>query len=227
MKKHLISALLLGLMLVASCNAPKTDTGTSLSDTSCTTKCTDSCQYKAQEENPVVKTIMARRSIRQYKSMPVESEKLQKILECGINAPNGMARESWEVRVITDSALLAEIDTRWEAYNKKNNPDREVRPAAFGAPVLTFIAYDTRYDLSTVDCGLLGGNIILSAQSMGLGSCCLGGIVRFMNDAQNSDLLKKLELSPTHRLLYAIALGYPDQSPAAKERHMDRVKFIR
>lgn len=227
MKKRLIPALLTGLMLVSSCNVPQTDTGTNLSDTPSTTDFPSRCQEKDQEENTVVKTIMERRSIRQYKPLPVESGKLQKILECGINAPNGMARESWEIRVITDSTLLSEIDTRWVAHNEKNNPDRPVRPAAFDAPVLLFIAYDTRYDLSAVDCGLLGGNIILSAQSMGLGSCCLGGIVRFMNDVSNTDLLNKLELSPNHRLLYAIALGYPDETPAAKERHMDRIKFIR
>ena len=48
------------------------------------------------------------------------------------------------------------------------------------APTVAFIAYDPRYDMSQIDCGLLGANMILTAQSMGIGSCCLGGPVRFM-----------------------------------------------
>ena len=50
------------------------------------------CQNKSQEttgmceqENQVVKTIMERRSIRNYKPQPVEREKMDLILQCGIN----------------------------------------------------------------------------------------------------------------------------------------------
>ena len=39
-------------------------------------------------KNQVVETIMTRRSIRQYKPEAVEREKMQTIVECGINAPN-------------------------------------------------------------------------------------------------------------------------------------------
>ena len=38
-------------------------------------------------KNQVVETIMTRRSIRQYKPQAVEREKMQTIVECGINAP--------------------------------------------------------------------------------------------------------------------------------------------
>ncbi|MBQ7459162.1 MAG: nitroreductase family protein [Bacteroidales bacterium] len=37
--------------------------------------------------NPVIETIMARRSIRHYTDQPVARELLQKIAECGVNAP--------------------------------------------------------------------------------------------------------------------------------------------
>lgn len=62
-------------------------------------------------ENQVVETILARRSVRKYKQQPVEKDKLQQILECGINAPNGMGRQSWEIRVVDTPELLAEIDS--------------------------------------------------------------------------------------------------------------------
>ena len=178
-------------------------------------------------ENQVVETIMARRSIRKYRQQPVEKDKLQQILECGINAPNGMGRQSWEIRVVDTPELLAEIDS----LNTKLAVDRgmdasKVRPAAYGAPVLVFIANDTTYDLSQVDCGLLGGNMILTAQSMGIGSCCLGGIVRTLKSPEAEGLLKRLELPENYNLLYAIAFGYPDESPAAKPRKAEKIRFV-
>lgn len=178
-------------------------------------------------ENQVVETIMARRSIRKYKQQPVEKDKLQQILECGINAPNGMGRQSWEIRVVDTPELLAEIDSLNIKLAVGRGMDAsKVRPAAYGAPVLVFIANDTAYDLSQVDCGLLGGNMILTAQSMGLGSCCLGGIVRTLKSPEAEGLLKRLELPENYNLLYAIAFGYPDESPAAKPRKADKIRFV-
>lgn len=184
-------------------------------------------QTTAQDStNQVVETIMARRSIRQYKPQPVEREKMEQILECGINAPNGMHKESWQIRVIDNPDIINGIT---ELYLKEN-PNASKKPGFKNifnnAPTVVFIAYDTTYDLSQVDCGLLGENIILTAQSMGIGSCCLGAPIRFMNSEAASDYLKKLELPDTHKLLYAIALGYPDESPAAKSRDKSKIKFI-
>ena len=185
----------------------------------------------AQEPLPsrsdiVIENIMARRSIRQYKPQPVNRDTLQRILECGIHAPNGMHRESWQVRV-TDNADF--INGLTELY-KKENPKAAERPGFRNmfnnAPTVVFIAYDTTYDLSQVDCGLLGENIILAAQSLGIGSCCLGGATRFMETPAAAEYLKRLGLPATHRLLYAIALGYPDEAPEAKSRDMSKVKFI-
>lgn len=177
----------------------------------------------AKAENAVIETIMARRSIRKYKPVAVEQEKLQTILSCGINAPTGRYKQSWQVRVVQNPEFLADIDARFNAARK----DTKSKTRAFyGAPCLIFIAYDRTYDLSQVDCGLLGENMILAAQSLGLGTCCLGQVVRLMTDEESHDLLERLQLPDTHDLLYAIALGYPDEAPDAKPRDMSKVKFV-
>ena len=59
-------------------------------------------------ENQVIETIMSRRSIRKYKQQPVEQEKLQQILDCGINAPNGQNKQSWEIRVVNTPEYISE-----------------------------------------------------------------------------------------------------------------------
>ena len=177
------------------------------------------------QKNAVVETIMERRSIRKYKPQAIEKEKLDEIIRCGIYAPNGMGRESWEVRFVTRPELLARIDTLYADYMEKTQGKRPAA-AAYGAPAVAFIAYDTTYDLSQVDCGLLGGNMLLAAKSMGIGSCCLGGICRFLNAPEGAEIMKKLDFPKTHKLLYAIAFGYPDETPKAKERTPEKVRMI-
>ena len=66
-------------------------------------------QKEVTMENAVIENIMARRSIRKYKAEPVDRETMAKILECGINAPSGMNRQSWEVRVVDNPELLNEM----------------------------------------------------------------------------------------------------------------------
>lgn len=177
--------------------------------------------------DPVIETIMSRRSIRKYKPKAVEREKMQTIVECGINAPNGMNKQSWEVRVVDNPEFINGLT---EIF-KKENPKAAERPGFQNmfnnAPTVVFIANDPSYDLSQIDCGLLGENMILSAWSMGIGSCCLGGPTRFMTSTPAAaEYLKKLDIPEGYQLLYCIAFGYPDETPAAKPRNAAKVKFI-
>ena len=61
---------------------------------------------------------------------------------------------------------------------------------------------------------------------MGIGSCCLGGPARFMKSPEAAEYLKKLNFSEGYELLYCIAFGYPDETPAAKPRNAEKVQFI-
>ena len=58
------------------------------------------------KENAVIETIMSRRSIRQYKPQAVNRDTMQIILDCGINAPNGQNKQSWEVRVVDNPDFI-------------------------------------------------------------------------------------------------------------------------
>lgn len=183
------------------------------------------CADTSIVKNEVMNTILHRRSIRKFQSRPLEKEKMADIIKCGVYAPNGKGLQSWEVRIVDNPGFLVEMDSVYSCFMKRNEM-KTVQQAAYGAPVLVFIAYDTTYDLSQVDCGLLGGNMMLAASSMGIGSCCLGGICRFFNAPEGLELLKRLDFPDTHRLLYAIAFGYPDEMPKAKTRNMEKVKYV-
>ena len=177
-------------------------------------------------QNEVINAIMARRSIRQYYQVPVGRDTLMQIMTCGINAANGQNKQSWEVRIIDNPVKMQQIQDLMVAGNPTLQPEM-VRGCMRGAPVMTFIARDLGYDFSAYDCGLLAGNIMLAAQSLGVGSICLGSPVRFINYAENSaEILSLLGLSENYELCLCVGLGYANETPAAKPRDINKVKFV-
>ena len=114
----------------------------------CNTKPAET-EKEMKYENETIATIMERRSIRKYKPETVSRETLDKIMECGINAPNGQNKQSWEVRVVDNPEVMAEINAVIaESYGEK----AEMAVGCFrGAPVMVFIARDLAYDFSAYD----------------------------------------------------------------------------
>lgn len=176
--------------------------------------------------NQVVETIMSRRSIRKYKDESVPREMMTRILECGIHAPNGQNKQSWEVRVVDSPELLAEMSEAM-AQAHPGLDSATVAGCFRGAPVMAFIARDPSYDFSAYDCGLLAENMMLSAWSMGVGSVCLGSPVRFLTDNELcAPLVKRLGFSEGYVLSLCIGFGYADEAPEAKPRDPGKYRFV-
>ena len=180
------------------------------------------------EVNSVLSNIMARRSIRKYLDKPVEHEKLEVIVKCGINAPSGMNRQPWIVRVVEDQKLIADVT---EVF-KQENPEQVARDKNFknmfrNAPNLICVCTPAKGG-GELDAGLLGENMMLAAQSMGLGTCCLGGPVRFLlTNEKCKFFLDRLDIPADYKLNYILAIGYPDEQPDAKPRDASKVKYIK
>jgi nitroreductase len=177
-------------------------------------------------KNQVVETIMTRRSVRQYKPQAVEREKMQTIVECGINAPNAMNKQPWEVRVVDNADYINGVTELYKKANPKAAEDPAFKNMFRNAPTVVFIGHDTESESSPFDCGLLAENMMISAWSMGIGSCCLGSPARFMKTPEAAEYLQKLGFSEGYELLYCIGFGYPDEAPAAKPREAAKVKFV-
>lgn len=182
---------------------------------------------KQSDSEVVEKVIMSRRSIRQYKDTEINKDILDQILKCGINAPNGQGRQAYEIRVVNNPKILKEIT---EAV-LKDNTNMSLRQGAnnifAGAPCVIFLANDTSYDMSQVDCGLLGENIILSAWAKGIGTCCMAHPIRLMKSSEScAPFIEKLGFSEGYDLLYCIVMGYPNETPNAKPRKEDMIKYI-
>ena len=210
MKKSTIAILAAGLLAAAGC----------------TNGSVAKAQAGAGDGNAVVEAIMARRSIRQYKDTPVEKEKLQLIAECGVNAPNGMNAQAWEVVIINSKEWIDGVNGIYKAAN----PAAAARPGFknmfVNAPaVIAVAAPNDTYN--GVNAGLLGENIMLAAHSLGLGTCCLGGPLRFLQSSpEAAPYMEKLGINPDYSILFLIAVGYPDEEPSAKPRDLSKIYYL-
>jgi nitroreductase len=167
-------------------------------------------KVEEKKEVSAIDAIMNRRSIRSYKPEQIKDEDLNRILECGINAPSAMNNQSWEIRVIQNPDILKKIEGSFH-----------------NAPTLIIIASETDNFFSPVDCGLLGQNILLAAESLDVGTCIVGNITRFLNSPEGADAVKSLELSEGYKPLYGIAVGYKNEKPAAKPRDKGKIKILK
>jgi len=180
------------------------------------------------QENEVINNMMSRRSVRQYLDKPVEHEKLAAVVRAGINAPSGMNRQPWAIRVVEDQQLIAQVT---EVF-KQENPDQVARDPNFknmfrNAPNLICVCTPAQGG-GELDAGMLGENMMLAAQSLGLGTCCLGGPVRFLlSNEKCRFFLDRLDIPEDYKLNYIIAIGYPAEQPEAKPRDESKVKYIK
>lgn len=182
---------------------------------------------KADAASVVTELMMSRRSIRAYKDSVISRETLNDILRCGVNAPNGRNLQSYEIRVIDSPALIDSITKAVVKDNPKIAERDGFKNIFVNAPCVVCIAYDTKYDMAQIDCGLLGENIILAAWAKGIGSCCLGSSARWIIDSPSAKpYLDRMAFSPGYKLLYCIALGYPDEQPEARPRREDMIRFV-
>lgn len=201
---------------------------------SCISLTISSCQQKNEtmekKETTVIDAIMSRRSIRHYKETPIKRELLQKIAECGINAPNAMNKQEWEVRIVDSANYLNEVTDLMKAEMPLfvNSDDPKFRNGFRNATAIIAIACpDDTAGMTLLNVGLMGENICLAAQELGLGTCIMGAPAMFMTTCEKAKpYLDKLGFSEGYKLRCVIAVGYPDETPDAKPRDLSKIKFV-
>ena len=181
--------------------------------------------------NPVIESIMARRSIRHYTDQAVPREVLQQLAECGVNAPNAMNRQAWEVRIIDNPDYFNGVTAVLKdamPFLAKEQEDPKFRNAFRNATAAIVVACpDDESGMSLINVGLLCENICLAAQSLGLGTVVMGGPPMMLNTMPEAKpFLDKLNFSEGYKLRIIVGVGYPDEAPDAKPRDLGKIQFV-
>jgi len=179
--------------------------------------------------NPIIEAIKSRRSVRVYDSKPVPKEILDKIIEAGNSAPyTSMTRsQPWRFVVVQDpefkkklletafpfwknsiSGLKEQVPDLYEIamrlYNVLDDPKDVIY---YSAPAIVFVIGPNN---GAVSCALACENMMIAAQSFGLGSCYVGFGAMIKG---NEKIVEALELQKDEAIFGPVLLGYPITNP--------------
>ncbi|MBI4016599.1 MAG: nitroreductase family protein [Candidatus Aenigmarchaeota archaeon] len=117
--------------------------------------------------------IKTRRSIRKFLPVPVEFEKLGRILDAGRLAPSAGNVQNWKFIVVTDDAKKrAVVDACVEQFWIETAP---VLVVVCGDPVKVERLYGDKGAFYTIqNCAAAIENMLLTAHDMSIGSCWVG-----------------------------------------------------
>lgn len=183
-------------------------------------------------KKPVIDAIIERRSLRQYKPVPVPNEAIEQVLSAGIWAPSAHNRQPWRIVVITvleskvklANAMGRQLRSDLESDNVPASiVSKDVQRSyerLTQAPVLILLSMsmddmDTYQDKARAEhekimaiqsVAMCGQNILLAAHDLGLGACWMCAPL-FCGEVVKDVLQLPMDWQPQG----LITMGYPAQ----------------
>ena len=159
------------------------------------------------EPNKIIPEIVNRRSVREYKSIPVEWEKIERILEAGRLAPTAKNRQEWKVLIVNDKIVIQKMVSACADQT------------FIGSAPILLVAISTD-DSYTMRCGIKAGNvdtslvlenIALQAVKEGLGTCYIGAFYQ-------KPVKELLSIPKDKTVIQILTLGYPNDKAQPRIR---------
>jgi nitroreductase len=173
----------------------------------------------------VYDAIHSRRSIRSFKSDPIDESVIERIMNSAIMAPSALNSQNWKFYVLTGESrdkfakLLLPVFERMKdkILQQYGHEAVEVRRKLYtnagGAPVvIVCYAEKGEWDWDPIGPAMACQNILLAAKSEGLGSLFIG------SPKYEKESVNKLLNESDSILTGAILVGYPDENPSPKPR---------
>lgn len=172
--------------------------------------------------NPTIELLKSHRSIRKFTDQPIAPDVLTTLFEAGQAAASSSFLQGVTIIRVTDPAKRTgffEISNNQPAV--QNAPEFMVFCADLNRAVRCCDWHDSeattgfieQFIIASVDAALYAQNLVVAAESVGLGICYIGAV---RNDPQRACDLLDL---PDHVYpVFGLCLGYPDQDPEIKPR---------
>jgi len=156
--------------------------------------------------------IFNRRSIRRYKTIPVEKKDIELLLKAGMYAPTANNTQSCQFVVVDERPVLDALSIA-HPYAKMLKT----------APLAIIVCGDRTLEKEDFYLSINGSaatqNILIATHALGLGSVWLGVYGR--TDRMQS--VTNLFNLPEHVIpISAIAIGYPDEKKVAENRYNEK-----
>ena len=190
----------------------------------------------------LLELMKTRRSIRRYKTDAVEREKLDKIVEAGLYAPNPGGRQGTKIILLTDPELIEKIgivnadceNRNWDIGVSTDQlsiiDDKTIRSGFYGCPALAMVCIKRKSARQVNGIGsafVCAQNNVLEAYDLGVSSVIVGRAEATFANAQMQALLDQWGLDPEYIPIVFVCLGYINGAyPGVKPRYDGRVIVV-
>lgn len=154
--------------------------------------------------NDFINRMIEKRSCKNFKSDPVPEEMINDIIQAGLYAPTGMGQQSPIVVAITEKKTrdaLAKLNASIIGMPEGADP-------FYGAPCVLIVLAKKSIGTYVYDGSIMMENMLLAADSLGLGSCW---IHRAKEEFEKEDMkmfLKKLGVQEEYEGIGHCIVGY-------------------
>ncbi|MDH4222194.1 MAG: nitroreductase family protein [candidate division Zixibacteria bacterium] len=179
------------------------------------------------EQNPVLKVIKERRSIRRFQDKEVSQDTINILLKSATWAPSPNNDQPWRFVVLKDkkikemivNAIMEKLSEYYKSEEMPLDRMKQYISGIFSAPVHIFALCDDSnieeeewkdiqmlWNMQAVSAGCQ--NILLAARGMGLGSLWIG-----LSLVAEDEIKSLLQIPAEIKLASVIAIGYPADVP--------------
>lgn len=169
--------------------------------------------------NEIIENIKTRKSVKKYKNDMVNQEMIDIISEAGTYAPSGMNKQSPIILQITNKKMrdkLSKINAQVAGMPENFDP-------FYNAPAVLVVLADKNIPTYIYDGSLVMGNMMLAANSLGLGSCWIHRAKETFETEEGKQILKDLGIEGNYEGIANCIVGYPDIEPIS---HPRKEKYI-
>ena len=174
--------------------------------------------------NEVIKAMIERRSFRKFKQDLPPKELIDEVINAGLYAASGMGKQNPIIISVTNKefiAKLAKINAKIAGWDENFDP-------FYGAPVVLIVLADKNWFTGVYDGSLVIGNMMLAADTLGLGSCWIHRAKEEFEMPEYKELLKSLGIEGEWEGIGHCILGYADMpKPTPPARRENRVFYIK
>ena len=160
--------------------------------------------------NNTIKDIITRRSVKKYKDKPVEMELVEQIVTAGTYAPSGMNKQAAVILAITNKEMrdrLSRMNLDVVIRNGMQTSSGHSDPF-YGAPVVLVVLAKKEVGTRVYDGSLVMENMMIAANSLGLGSCWIHRAKETFETEEGKQMLRDLGLEGEYEGIGNCIVGY-------------------
>lgn len=170
--------------------------------------------------NETIKTILSRRSTRDFSDKPISAADLDLLIQAALHAPTAMNRQTFQFTVLTQKKDIEELaEVMGKALGREGYD--MYKPTAL---IITSNDRTSLYGRDDNACALQ--NIFLAAHSLGIGSVWINQLRDICDEPDVRRLLDRYEIPESHVVYGMAALGYSQSGEYKEIERVGKVKII-